>query len=294
MDDSNLATAVLVPIGVAGVMLTLGLALTLDDFRRILVVPRGVLIGLANLFLVSPLLAFAAAEAFNLSPAMAVGLVLLGAAPGGAMANLLTHLARGDTALSITMTAISSIAAVVTMPFYLDQAIGWFDATGLSNEPEMLGIVLRVFAITVVPLAIGMRIRARRPAWVTANEALAKRVALTLFVAIVAGAVVSEHAEVLDNFGEVALAALALNVAAMSISFAVSVVARLDSRQSTAIAIELGLHNATVAIAVATAVDNDLTIPAAVYSGFMFVTAGTFAKLMHRRNGWEVQPQTAG
>ena len=284
MEDSSFVTAVLVPIGVAGVMLSLGLALTLDDFRRVVVYPRGVMIGLFNLFLISPFLAFAMAELFNLSPAMAVGLVLLGAAPGGAMANMLTHLARGDTALSITMTAISSMAAVVTMPLYLDAAINFFDANDLGGEPNMWGIVARVFAITVVPLAIGMRIRSVRAESVVAAGPRFKRIALVLFVVIVAGAVVSEFDRVMENFTDVALAALALNLAAMSCSFTIARVARVSPPQATAIAIELGMHNATVAIAVATAISNELTIPAAVYSVFMFITAGLFAKLMHSRN----------
>ena len=284
MEDSNVFTAVLVPLGVAGVMLSLGLTLTIDDFKRVVVYPRGVMIGLANLFFISPVLAFGMAELFNLSPAMAVGLVILGAAPGGAMANLLTHLARGDTALSITMTAISSMAAVVTVPLYLDTAINWFDADNLGGDPNMWSIVARVFLITVVPLAIGMWIRARRPQQTMDASARVKRIALVIFVVIVAGAVVSEFDRVMENFTDVALAALALNVAAMSVSFTVARVARVSNFQATAIAIELGLHNATVAIAVATAISNELTIPAAVYSAFMFVTAGLFAKLMHSRN----------
>ena len=284
MEETSFVTSVLVPIGVAGVMLTLGLELTIDDFKRVVVYPRGVVIGLVNLFLISPLLGFTMAEVFGLSPAMAVGLVLLAAAPGGAMANMLTHLARGDTALSITMTAISSMAAIVTMPVYLDLAIRFFDAGGVGGDPNMLGIVGRVFLITILPLAVGMRIRAKREERVLAGGKRYKRIALVLFVVIVTGAVISEFDRVMENFTDVAAAALALNVAAMSISFTVARVARVDRRQSTAIAMELGLHNATVAIAVATALSSELTIPAAVYSAFMFVTAGSFAKLMHSRN----------
>jgi bile acid:Na+ symporter, BASS family len=112
-----------------------------------------------------------------------------------------------------------------------------------------------------------------------------KRVALVTFLVVVAGAVVAEHERALDHLGEVAAAALALNLAAMAISFAVAKVARLGDRQATAIAMELGIHNAALAIAVGATLSPELTIPAAVYSGFMFVTAGLFARLMHRRNG---------
>ncbi len=121
-------TEVLLPVCIAGIMVVLGLSLTPDDFRRVVAIPRGVGIGLVNLLVISPLLAFGIAELTGLSPELAVGLVLLGASPGGAMANLLTHLARGEVALSVTMTAISSILALVTVPLYLGLAIDHFGA----------------------------------------------------------------------------------------------------------------------------------------------------------------------
>src|SRR5687767_4953377 len=120
--DTPLLFELILPLALAVIMVSLGLELTLGDFRRIAVYPVGVAIGLVNLAFVAPMLAFAIAEAFGLDPVLAVGLVLLGASPGGTMANLLTHLARGDTALSVTLTALSSVGALVTVPFYLELA----------------------------------------------------------------------------------------------------------------------------------------------------------------------------
>lgn len=276
-------TDVLLPLALAVIMGSLGLSLTPDDFRRILVAPKGVAIGLVNLLVFSPLLAFVMAELFGLDPIFAVGLVLMGAAPGGVMANLLTHVARGETALSVTMTAVSSVAAVLTVPLYLTLAIDYFDA-GVGDDVSMLGTVARVFAITLIPLAIGMRFRARRPDRAVEIEPRVKRVSLGVFVVVVVGAVVPEFERVTESFGTVAPAALALNVAAMSISFAVARAARLPDRSSTAIALELGVHNSTLTIAVATSIDTRLAIPAAVYSAFMFLTAFPFAASMARRN----------
>src|SRR3712207_1794078 len=128
---------------------SLGLSLTVDDFRRVFTQPRGVLIGLGNLFFLSPLLAFGVAEVYGLVPVLAVGLVLLGASPGGTTANLMTHLARGDTALSVSMTALSSIAAVVTVPLYLGLAIDHFDA-GLADDVNIAGVALGVDRKSVV------------------------------------------------------------------------------------------------------------------------------------------------
>jgi BASS family bile acid:Na+ symporter len=286
----DIITLVLLPLALGCIMVTLGFGLTVTDFRRVLVAPKGVVIGLANLVLLAPALAFAIAELFDLEPAFAVGLVLLGASPGGTLANLLTHLARGETALSITMTAVSSVLAVVTVPVYLTLAIDHFGATGLDNDPEMLGIVVRVFAITVIPLAIGMTVRERSPAWVAEHEARAKQIAFAAFVLVVAGAVASEFRETVEHLGELAAAAIALNLAAMTLSFAIARGARLSDPAATAIALELGVHNAALAIAVGSSVDTILTIPAAVYSSFMFLSAGVFARVMYQRNGPAVMP----
>ena len=284
MDDA--ATSVLLPAAIAVIMWSLGLTLTREDFRRVLVAPRGVGIGMLNLALISPLLAVAIAELFGLSPELAVGLVLLGASPGGMMANLLTHLARGDTALSVTMTALSSVGALVTVPIYLGLA-GEHFADGDIGDVSMAGVVARVFLITIVPLAIGMYLRSRYPVRVEEIRGRVKTAAMVAFVCVVIAAVASEIDVLLDNFAEVALATLALNVAAMSVSFGVARGARFSSEQATAIAMELGIHNSTLAIAVAGTIDIDYAIPAAVYSAFMFITAGLFARFMRTRNADE-------
>lgn len=280
--DSAL-TSILLPVAIAIIMWSLGLTLTIADFTRVVVAPKGVSIGLANLVLVSPLLAFAMAEIFSLPPELAVGLVLLGASPGGMMANMMTHLSRGDTALSVTMTAVSGLAGIVTVPLFLALAIDHFGATGLGDV-SMLGVVARVIAITVIPVAIGMEMRRRNLERVERIYPTARRLSLALFVIVVAGAILTESETVRESFADVAAAALALNVAAMSISFAVSKLARLDDRQATAISLELGIHNSALAIAVASTLGEAVAIPAAVYSTFMVATGAGFAWFMSRRN----------
>jgi bile acid:Na+ symporter, BASS family len=287
-DDSFFATTLL-PLSLAVIMVSLGLSLTVADFSRVLKYPKGVGIGLVNLLVVSPLLAFGVAELVGLEAALAAGLVLLGASPGGTTANLLTHVARGDTALSITMTAISSVAAVITVPLYLGWAIDHFGAT-FENDPEMVGVAARVFFITVVPLSIGMFIRSRRTDWAVRREAVAKRIALGLFVVVVGGTIANESEAITDHFGELAAATLLLNLLAMTISFNVARLARLSRQQSTAIAMELGVHNGTVAITVGAGIATILASPAAVYSIFMFITAGVFARIMYKRNAAESAP----
>jgi BASS family bile acid:Na+ symporter len=286
--DSPILTSAVLPAAIAVIMWSLGLTLTREDFRRVLIAPRGVLIGMLNLALLSPLLALAVAELFALPAELAVGLVLLGASPGGMMANMLTHLSRGDTALSVTMTAISSVGAMVTVPLFLGLAADHFGATEVGDV-GMLGVVARVFAITIVPVALGMEMRRRRPRQVEAVYPRVRRVSLALFATVVAGAIVSEHDTVAESLVEVGGAALTLNVAAMILSFTISKLARLDDRQATAIALELGIHNSALAIAVGASLADDLAIPAAVYATFMLFTGGAFAWAMSRRNAEAVE-----
>jgi bile acid:Na+ symporter, BASS family len=281
--DSPVLTSFVLPAAIAVIMWSLGLTLTREDFRRVLVAPRGVAIGMLNLALISPLLAVAMAELFALPPTLAVGLVLLGASPGGMMANMLTHLSRGDTALSVTMTAISSVCAMITVPLFLELSANHFGATDVGDV-SMLGVVARVFAITIVPVAIGMEMRRRNPAWVDAAYPRVRRFALSLFAIVVVGAIASEYDTVAESLADVAGAALALNVAAMLLSFTISKLARLDDRQATAIALELGIHNSALAIAVGATLAADVAIPAAVYATFMLFTGGAFAWAMAKRN----------
>lgn len=287
--DSPLLTSVVLPAAIAVIMWSLGLTLTRDDFRRVLVAPRGVAIGMLNLALISPLLALTMAQIFDLPPQLAVGLVLLGASPGGMMANLMTHLSRGDTALSVTMTAISSVGAMVTVPLFLELSVNHFGATGIG-EASMLGIVARVFAITIVPVAIGMEMRRRRPGWVEASYQRVRAISLVLFGLVVLGAIASEYDTVAENLAVVAGAALALNVAAMTLSFTISKLARLGDRQATAISLELGIHNSALAVAVGATLAPDVAIPAAVYATFMLLTGGGFAWAMGRRNARASEP----
>lgn len=282
MEDTFL-TAAFLPAAIAVIMFGLGTSLSVADFKRVVVFPRGIAIGIANLVLVAPLLAFGVAELFGLPPALAIGLVLLGASPGGAMANMLTHWARGDTALSVTMTAVSSMGAVITVPLYLGLASGHFGG-GFGTEVSMPGIVAQVLAITAVPVSAGMVTRHLAPARIERSRTAISRITIGLFVAMVVGVLAVEGVTLLEHTAAIALACLTLNVAAMSVSYSVARAARVSSRQATAIAMELGIHNAALAIAVGGVISTELTVPAAVYAGFMFFTAGGFAAVMERRN----------
>lgn len=283
MAESLFVTALL-PLALFIIMSSLGLALTLGDFKRVAIYPKGAAIGLTNLILLSPLLGFLIAKLFGITGALAVGMVLLGASPGGTTANMLTHLAKGDTALSVTMTALSSLAAVITTPLFLALASSHFAAGDAALNIAMGPIVVKVLLITLLPLSVGMTVRALAPAFAQRIEPTAKKIATAFFVLVVVAVLVSEHDEIGKNIAVIGPAVLALNVLAMTISYQIAKAAKLDSKQSTAIAIELGVHNTTLAMAVGAMVAPALVVPAAVYGVFMFVTAGVFAKIMHKRN----------
>lgn len=288
MEQSPIASAVLTA-ALAVIMFSLGTTLRGEQFRLVFTQPRGVLVGLANLLVLAPALAFAVAALSGVDAEFAIGLVLLGAAPGGVFANLLTHVARGATALSVSMTAISSALAVVTVPFWLSAALAAFDP-GYELAFELTTIVLRVLAGIGIPLAAGMWLASRHPGWVAARRELLERIAVGTFAVIVVVAVASQASIVFEHLGELLLATVALNVAAMSLGFTIARAARLEQSQAVAISIELGIHNAALAVAIGAAVDERIAVPAAVYSAVMVGTGTAVAVLLRRR---AASPQAA-
>ncbi len=282
---------VVLPLSLVFIMFNIGLSLTPDDFRRVIRIPKGVAVGMFNLLLVSPFLAAIVAIVFNLDPVLAVGLVLLGAAPGGTMANMYTHLAKGETALSVTLTALSSVLCVITVPLYLTLADNYFGDGNLIDDVNMIGVAARVVVITLLPLIAGMVVRQKKADWTDRKKPGLDRAALVVFVLVVIAAVVSEWDIIADNFAKVALAALTLNLLAMGLSFGAAKALRLSEKAATAIALELGIHNATVAITVGGLLGNDaFMVPAGVYSLFMFINGAFFARYMSRRNSTATVP----
>ena len=193
----------LLPLALAFIMFALGLTLVVDDFRRVLTRPKAMLLGLVGQMLVVPLLAFTLVLAWGLQGEMAVGLMILAACPGGVSSGLLTHLARGDTALSISLTAVTSIAAVLSVPFIVDLSMVQFMRTGVNVEFPLLKMVRGVFLLTTVPVVLGMSLKAWRPALALRLERPAGRLATVLFVLIVLATFVSQRQVLMDNLGSI-------------------------------------------------------------------------------------------
>lgn len=265
----------LLPLALAFIMFAVGVTLVPADFTRLVREPRAVVAGLIGQLVLLPVFAWGLAVAWQLPPEMAVGLVILGACPGGASSALITHLARGTAALSVTLTAITSVVALASMPIVVQLALRVFLGDQDAIELSIVRLVRGVFVITTVPVAAGMLLRAWRPALVDRWQAALGRVATTLFVLIVIATFVSQRDALLANLSSVGPAAACLNVAVMLSGIALGFAFRLDRRDAIAIASECGLQNAALGIFVATSIlgTASLAVPSVVYALLMNVGA---------------------
>jgi len=278
MEDGNAITQVFLPLSLAFIMFSVGLELTVADFKRVAVQPKDFAVGAASQVLVLPLVAFALLSVWPIAPALAVGVMIIAACPGGVTSNLMTYLARGDTALSVSLTAIISLLSVLTLPAIVSFAVLHFMDAATAPELSIGRTVLGVFAITTVPVIIGMVVNRFAPEFARRFERIARIVASVLFVVIVAGAIYAERANVIDYFKQAGPVTLALNLIMMGLALAFSRLARLGGAQGTAITLECGLQNGTLAIFVALTLigSREMMVPGAIYSLLMFPTAITY------------------
>jgi BASS family bile acid:Na+ symporter len=284
--EQNVLTVVLLPVALAVIMLGLGLSLTIADFRRVAVFPKAAAIGLTCQMVVLPVVCFGIAHAFELAPPLAVGLMLLAASPGGVTANVFSHLAKGDVALNITLTAINSVLSLVTLPLIVNLSLDHFMGEG-RPIPLQFGKVLTIVAIVLVPVATGMVIRSRAKRIAERMDRPVRLSSAVFLVLVIAAAMVNERHNLVVFLRQVGWAALAFNVASMTIGYVVPRLARVERRQAIAIGMEVGVHNGVLAIAIASSpqlLDNPtMAIPAAVYGVLMLFTAAAFGWLVARR-----------
>ncbi|MGB5931250.1 MAG: bile acid:sodium symporter family protein, partial [Cyclobacteriaceae bacterium] len=290
--ESKILTAVFLPLALAIIMLGMGLSLVPADFKRIVVYPKAVMAGLVAQLVLLPVIAFVLVQAWGLQAELAVGIMILAACPGGATSNLIAHLAKGDTALSITLTAFSSILAVFTIPLIVNFAIVEFMPAGQEQPLDVLKTVLSVVAVTLVPVTIGMVIRARAKGFALRMDKPVRVMSAVLLIAIILAAILKERENVLGFFVQAGPVALSLNVVMLSLGYLGSRLLSLSSRQSTTIAIETGIQNGTLGIAIAATIigNTEMSIPPAIYSLIMFFTAGVIIYIGNRKNKAEEVP----
>ncbi len=283
--QESLITTLLLPLALGVIMFGLGLHLKVADFVRVVQMPRAVIVGLSAQMLILPPVAFLLCLAFDLPPLLAVGLMLLAVSPGGATANVFSHLARGDVALNITLTALNSALVLITLPLVVQWSMAYFLGSSGYVPPPVQKIV-EVAAIILLPVSIGMLVRAQAPTIAERLERVVQPLSLLILLALIGFTVHKEWALIRDNALGIGSVCLLLNLASMTIGYGAGRVARLEPRQAVAIAFEVGVHNSTLAIFIALSVLESpaMSIPAALYSLIMYFTAGALAWWFRRRS----------
>lgn len=285
--QGNILSDIILPVGLSIMMLGLGMGLTMADFTRLLKYPKAIIIALFCQTIILPFCAFIVAWMLRLEPEIAVGLVLIAASPGGSTANLLSNLFYGDVALSITLTALNSLLSLFTLPVIVNIALSFFIH---GNEEITLPIskVLNVFALILVPAFIGILIRRYWPAFANffAKPVRIGSMALVvlLLVYIISSLIGNKAAE--DNFAIMGFAALLFNVISLLFGYYLPRLLGISSRQATSIALEIGIHNTTLAIFIAVSILEraNIAISPALYGLFMFFSALTFGYFLKKEN----------
>ena len=274
----GIITDIILPLALAFIMFALGLGLTGNDFLRVLKQPKDFLVGLISQIILLPIIAFLLIKIWPISSEIAIGVMIIAAAPGGVTSNILTSFAKGDVALSISLTAIISLLSVITVPFVIITSLNLLNLDNIAQDVSLISMVLSMFLIVTVPVIFGMSIRKFASNAAISFETTAKKISIFLFILVLIGAILAERNNIISYFAQAGLITLLLNVIMMFLAFYVAQFLGSGSAQKKCIAIECGLQNGTLAIFVATSLfgGGAYLIPAATYSLIMFVTSLIF------------------
>ncbi|MEV6277682.1 bile acid:sodium symporter family protein [Nocardia sp. NPDC051832] len=278
--------SVALPLALAVIMFGLGLSLTVDDFRRIASNPRPVAIALACQLVLLPAAAFGLVLLFDLSPLLAVGMMLLAASPGGTTANLFSHLFRGDVALNVSLTAVNSIVAVVTLPLVTNFAIDYFEPGGSAGQVGLqFGKAAQVFAIVLIPVALGMFTRRRAPGFAERMDRPVRIGSAVTLLLVILGTMLAERENLTGYLVDVGAVTTLFCLISLTAGYFVPRWLGVTDRQAIACSMEIGIHNSTIAMTVAISVldSTEMAVPAAVYGVLMFPLAAAVGWLITRR-----------
>jgi bile acid:Na+ symporter, BASS family len=288
--SGELLKALMLPLALFIVLFGMGLSLVPDDFRRVFRSPRAKLVGVACQLLLLPAVAFLLALAFRLPGELAVGLMVLAACPGGATSNVITHLARGDTALSVTLTAISSVVCVFTIPWLVGWSMAHFLGAEAAVQLPFWKTLGQLMLVTILPIVLGMSLRHAQPRIAQRLSGPANVFSL-VFLAVIIAVAVSREENLAEQFRLAGPAAITLNLVTMALSFFIARMAGLGLPQRITISIEAGIQNGTLALAITLGLLNSphIAMPSVVYCLFMFASGGIFALLArHMRQRQEI------
>ena len=280
----NIVTDVILPLALAFIMFVLGLGLTGADFLRVIKQPRDFFVGAFSQIILLPIIAFVLVKMWPIAPELAIGVMIIAAAPGGVTSNILTSFAKGDVALSISLTAIISLLSVITIPFIVLTSVGLLSNTNVTQDISLVNMSRDMFLIVTVPVILGMLFRRFISVIASKFEPIAKKISTVLFVLVLLGAIAAERENVISYFAQAGLITLVLNVIMMVVAFYLAQLFGSKAEQKKCITIECGLQNGTLAIFVATSIFGGgmYVIPAATYSLIMFVTSLIFVYLVRK------------
>ena len=280
----NIVTDVILPLALAFIMFALGLGLTGADFLRVIKQPRDFFVGTFSQIILLPIIAFILVKLWPISPELAIGVMIIAAAPGGVTSNILTSFAKGDVALSISLTAIISLLSVITVPFIILTSVILIENSGLDLNISLTNMAISMFLIVTVPVIIGMIFRKFASNVAIKFESIAKKISAVLFVIVLLGAILAEKDNVVSYFAQAGLITLVLNVVMMIVAYYIAQLLASGTQQKKCITIECGLQNGTLAIFVATSIFGGgiYVIPAATYSLIMFATSLIFVYFVRK------------
>ena len=280
----NVVTDVILPLALAFIMFALGLGLTGADFLRVVKQPRDFFVGTFSQIILLPIIAFILVKLWPISPELAIGVMIIAAAPGGVTSNILTSFAKGDVALSISLTAIISLLSVITVPFIILTSLTLIENSGLDLNISLTNMAISMFLIVTVPVIIGMIFRKFASNVAITFEPIAKKISAVLFVIVLLGAILAEKDNVVSYFAQAGLITLVLNVVMMIVAYYIAQLLASGTQQKKCITIECGLQNGTLAIFVATSIFGGgiYVIPAATYSLIMFATSLIFVYFVRK------------
>ena len=273
------------PICLVLIMLGLGLGLSLKDFTRVLRAPKDFFIGFFSQLLILPIVALGIALILDLSTPIAVGLMIIAAAPGGVTSNVLTKFADGDVALSISLTAIVSLISIISVPFVVINSAEFLGVV-VSKDISMTGIALKMALVVTVPVIIGMIIRGFAENFISSKINIINKLTGWLFIIVFAAIWIEEKNNILNYLAQAGLAVLILNVVMMLIAYFIAKKFVSGIAQQKCIALECGLQNGTLAVFVATLMFDDITyvIPTAAYALTMYITGFIFIYILKKSN----------
>jgi bile acid:Na+ symporter, BASS family len=285
------ASTIILALSLIIIMLGMGLSLVTDDFKRILIYPKAIFVGLANQLIILPLIGFAIAVAFPLKPEIAIGIMILAACPGGPTSNLITHLAKGDLALSVSLTAISSLITIITIPFIVNFALIHFLDEGQVIKLDVIKTIIQICAIIVVPVSIGMIIRKYKESFALKMEKPVRKASGIVIALVIIGIVIKEKENLIPYLKQAGLVALILNAATMLIGYYSARLFKIIGKRAISISIESGIQNGTLAIMIAVVLlgNSEYAITPAIYSLLMFFTGGIAIYFGIKKNKAEIK-----